>query len=175
MNTVTEETARARVNKIPDDIYIGFVDSLYIDIRGLLIAGFAMITAALISFVASRDYSLLYCTIFIGSVLIIRLIFMISHARNVPSRTIDIAHRQEAKFLLGAVLFMFSLSLWTFVAFFTTEDAFTRFFTAAITIPYAFGMWTRSFATDRGINAQIIAAFVPLAPPCWSPEAGIHG
>jgi len=65
--------------------------------------------------------------------------------------------------LVGAVLFMFSLSFWTFDAFVATDDAFTRFFTSAITIPYAFGMWTRSFATDRGINAQILVAFVPLS------------
>jgi diguanylate cyclase (GGDEF)-like protein len=55
------------------------------------------------------------------------------------------------------------LAVWTLVAFWVTDDGFTRFLTATITIPYAFGMWTRSFAIDKGTNAQILVAFVPLS------------
>ena len=150
-------------NKIPDELYIGFIDSLLIDVSGLLLAGSAMILAGVISALASHSVSLWACTAGIGLVLLLRLGFMVSHARNLPSATIQDARRRETRFLVGAVLFMLALSVWTFVAFLVTDDAFTRFFTAAITIPYAFGMWTRSFAIDRGINAQIFVAFAPLS------------
>jgi len=149
--------------RLPDGIYVGFVDSLLIEVRGLLLSGSAMILAGAISAIAARSIALWICTLFMAVILVIRWRFMHSHARNVPSATAAAARRRETIFLIGAVLFMFSLSLWTFVAFYVTDDGFTRFFTAAITIPYAFGMWTRSFAIDRGINIQIAAAFIPLS------------
>jgi hypothetical protein len=55
------------------------------------------------------------------------------------------------------------LSTWTLVAFAATDEGFVRFLAATVTVPYTFGMWTRSFALDRGINAQIVVAFVPLS------------
>ena len=157
------DRARAGGVRLPDDIYVGFIDSLLIDIRGLILAGSAMILAGAISAIAAHSIALWICTLFMALILAIRLYFMHSHARNLPSATVAAAQRRETNFLIGAVLFMFSLSLWTFVAFYVTDDGFTRFFTAAITIPYAFGMWTRSFAIDRGVNLQIAVAFVPLS------------
>jgi diguanylate cyclase (GGDEF)-like protein/PAS domain S-box-containing protein len=122
-----------------------------------------MVLAGAISAIASRSLSLWACTGLIILVLILRLYLMISHARGRPSANVLVARKRETNFLVGAVLFMLSLSVWTFVAFAVTDDGFTRFFAAAITIPYAFGMWTRSFAIDRGINAQIVVAFLPLS------------
>ena len=55
------------------------------------------------------------------------------------------------------------LSTWTLVSFVVTDDGFARFLCATVTVPYAFGMWTRSFALDRGVNAQIAVAFIPLS------------
>ncbi|MBV9290465.1 MAG: EAL domain-containing protein [Hyphomicrobiales bacterium] len=148
---------------LPDEIYIGFIDSLLVDVRGLLLAGTAMLLAGSISAAASRSLSLWACTAGIGLILLFRWRFMASHARGRPSSNAEIARRREGIFLVGAVLFMFALSMWTFVAFLVTDDGFTRFFTASTTFTYAFGMWTRSFALDRGINAQIVVAGTPLS------------
>ena len=52
--------------------------------------------------------------------------------------------------------------MWSLVAFLATDDVFPRFAAFSLTIPYAFGMWTRSYALDRGMNAQMIVAFIPL-------------
>src|SRR5271165_3871489 len=100
-------------NKIPDELYIGFIDSLLIDVRGLVLAGSAMILAGAISAIASRSVSLWACTAVIGLVLLLRLFFMVSHARDLPSVTIQDARRRETSFLVGAVLFMLALSVWT--------------------------------------------------------------
>jgi hypothetical protein len=88
---------------------------------------------------------------------------MMQHARHRPSPNIRVARRRETIFIVGTISFMALLSLWTFIAFAMTSDGFARFLTATVTINYAFGMWTRSFAIDRGSNAQLLAAFVPLS------------
>ena len=97
------------------------------------------------------------------SVLVVRIYFMLLHAKNLPSASAVQARRRETIFLGGAVAYMGVLSTWTLVTFIVTDDGFARFLSASVTVPYAFGMWTRSFALDRGMNAQIAVAFIPLS------------
>jgi diguanylate cyclase (GGDEF)-like protein/PAS domain S-box-containing protein len=93
----------------------------------------------------------------------VRACDMQRHARARPSPTVEAARRRETRFVVGAVTFMGVLSMWTLIAFAVTDDSFVRFTAITVTIPYAFGMWTRSFAIDRGTNLQALVAFVPLS------------
>jgi diguanylate cyclase (GGDEF)-like protein len=150
-------------SKMPDVLYIGFVDSLLVEIKGLILSGVAVGAAGIVAAIAANSPALWLCTALMLLVTAARLYFMRLHARNRPSANIAIARRWETIFLVGAVVYMSLLGVWTLVAFWVTDDAFARFLTATIAICYAFGMWTRSFAMDRGINAQIVVAFVPLS------------
>ena len=85
------------------------------------------------------------------------------HARDLPSANIHLARQRELTFAVGAISSIAALSLWTLAAFWVTELWFTRFLGATMTLAFAFGMLTRSFATYRGMNLQLIAAFVPLS------------
>jgi predicted signal transduction protein with EAL and GGDEF domain len=78
------------------------------------------------------------------------------------SPNIEAARRRERIFVAGATAHIALLSTWTLIAFMTTDEGFVRFLATTVTVTYAFGMWTRSFALDRGMNAQLAAAFVPL-------------
>ena len=157
---VAEEVAEKGLS---DDLYIGFVDSLLVENRSLLIACATSVAAATVAGMASNSLSLWACACLMILVSTIRLYFAHIHAQNRPSRNVLIARRRETVFVAGAVAHMFLLSSWTLVAFIVTDDGFTRFLAASVTVPYAFGTWTRSFALERGMNVQLVVAFVPLS------------
>jgi diguanylate cyclase (GGDEF)-like protein/PAS domain S-box-containing protein len=154
---------RQSANKLPDDLYIGFVDALLVDIRALIVTTIAMTTAGAAAALATGSVSLWICTSLMPILGAIRLRGDLRHARNRPSASVEIARKRETIYLIGSVSQMALLAIWTLVAFWVTEDGFVRFLTAMFTFTYAYGIWTRSFAIDRGTNAQIFAAVIPLS------------
>ncbi len=44
-----------------------------------------------------------------------------------------------------------------------TANSFAQFIGVTMTIAYAFNLMTRSYAIFRGVNQQLVAAFVPLS------------
>ena len=149
--------------ELPDELYIGFVDNLLVEVRSLFLACMASVAAALVAAIASRSVSLWACAGLMLLLSFVRMHFQLVHAKNRPSPNIEAARKREWIFVAGATAQMALLSTWTLVAFLVTDEGFVRFLAFNVTVPYAFGMWTRSFALDRGMNAQIVAAFVPLS------------
>src|SRR5580693_4038877 len=149
--------------ELPDELYIGFVDNLLVEVRSLFLASTAGVTAALVAAIASRSVSLWACAGLMLLLSFVRMHFQLVHANNRPSPNIDAARNREKIFVAGATAQMALLSIWTLVAFVVTDEGFVRFLTMTVTLPYAFGTWTRSFALDRGMNAQIAAALAPLS------------
>jgi diguanylate cyclase (GGDEF)-like protein/PAS domain S-box-containing protein len=150
-------------NRLPDALYIAFVDSLLVEIKALILSMAAVTAVGIVTAVAAQSVSLWACTALLLLVNLIRLRFMMLHGRSRPSPDVAAARYRETIFIIGAVVYMGLLATWTFVAFWVTDDAFPRVLISITTISYAFGMLTRSFAIDRGINAQILVAFVPLS------------
>jgi PAS domain S-box-containing protein len=150
-------------HELPDNLYIGFVDSLLKDVAPIFFAALAVTAIYSVAAIAARSTVLLYGAALQLLVAAIRLVFLGFHARNTPSASVLVAARQESRFAIGAICSLTALSLWTFAAFCLTDDNFTRFLGATTTISFAFGMQTRAFAIYRGINLQLVAAFVPLA------------
>jgi diguanylate cyclase (GGDEF)-like protein/PAS domain S-box-containing protein len=150
-------------NRLPDALYIAFVDSLLVEIKALILSMAAVTAVGIVTAIAAQSVSLWACTALLLLVNLVRLRFMMLHGRNRPSPDVAAARYRETIFIIGAVVYMGLLATWTFVAFWVTDDAFPRVLISITTISYAFGMLTRSFAIDRGINAQIVVAFVPLS------------
>jgi diguanylate cyclase (GGDEF)-like protein/PAS domain S-box-containing protein len=150
-------------NRLPDALYIAFVDSLLVEIQALILSMAAVTAVGIVTAIAAHSVGLWACTALLLLVNLIRLRFMMLHGRSRPSRDVAAARYRETIFIIGAVVYMGLLATWTFVAFWVTDDAFPRVLISITTISYAFGMLTRSFAIDRGINAQIVVAFVPLS------------
>ena len=149
--------------EFPDELYIGFVDNLLVEVRSLFLACTASVAAAVLAAVASGSRALWICAGLMLLLSCVRMHFQLIHARNRPSPNVATARMRENIFIAGATAHMALLSTWTLVAFAVTDEGFVRFLAATVTVPYTFGMWTRSFALDRGINAQIVVAFVPLS------------
>jgi diguanylate cyclase (GGDEF)-like protein/PAS domain S-box-containing protein len=147
---------------ISDSQYIGYVDSLLVDLRALGLTCLAAIAAGIAVAIEANSASLWICAGLMALVSVLRFYFMVLHVRSRPSATIVIARKKEMIFVVGAVTHMGLMATWTLVAFWVSDDSFTHFLPMIMSIACAFGMCTRSFAIDRGINAQILAAFIPL-------------
>ena len=150
-------------DQLPEHLYIGFVDSLLIDSKAVFFASLATTLMEMVGAVAAGSLLLCYLSTAQMFVCVIRLYFMGLHARDLPSANIQIARQRELTFAVGVISSIAALSLWTLAAFWVTELWFTRFLGATMTLAFAFGMLTRSFATYRGMNLQLIAAFLPLS------------
>jgi diguanylate cyclase (GGDEF)-like protein len=150
-------------DELPEHLYIGFVDSLLIDSKAVFFSSLAVTLTEIVGAVAAGSLLLCYLSTAQLVVCVIRLYFMGLHARDLPSANIHLARQRELTFAVGAVSSIAALSLWTLAAFWVSELWFTRFLGATMTLAFAFGMLTRSFATYRGMNLQLIAAFLPLS------------
>ncbi|THD47722.1 MAG: EAL domain-containing protein [Bradyrhizobium sp.] len=150
-------------SELPDDLYIGFVDNLLVDIGAVFFSSLVVTIIEVVAALAVKSALLWGCAAVQLLVCAVRLYFMGLHARQRPSPNVEAAHRHERMFAIGAVSSLAAVSLWTLLAFYVTDDGFTRFFAATMTTAFAFGMSTRSFAIYRGVNLQLAAAFIPLS------------
>ena len=154
---------RSAREELPGDLYIGFVDSLLVEVRSLLFACTASVAAAVVAAIASRSIALWACAGLMLLLSLVRMYFQLVHAKNRPSPNIEVARKRERIFVAGATAHVALLSCWTVVAFAISDEGFVRFLATTVTVTYALSMWTRSFAFDRGMNVQLAAAFVPLS------------
>jgi diguanylate cyclase (GGDEF)-like protein len=150
-------------DKLPDELYISFVDSLVVDTSAVFSSTLSVAAIQIVAALAARNLVLCYLAtvqLFVGSV---RLYFMHRLSLRRPIASVEIASQQELIFAIGAAATLAALSAWAFAAFCLTDDAMIRFVAATMTIAYAFGMTTRNFAIYRGSDLQILVAFVPLS------------
>jgi diguanylate cyclase (GGDEF)-like protein len=144
-------------------MYMGFVDSHLVDVRALVLASLVVIAAQCAVAFINHNILLWCCAALMALVSVMRLYFMIAHARNRPSADMKAARKREIEYAFGVMSYIAALGVWAFVTFCVTEDGFSRLLATTLAICYAFGMWTRSFAISRGNNLQILVAFVPLS------------
>jgi diguanylate cyclase (GGDEF)-like protein len=163
MASTTHSGGSARAGELPDELYIGFVDGLLADAAPVFAAALAATSMEIVAAVASRSMLLLAASAAQPAIAAVRLFYLHLHAKQLPSATVKIARRHEMSFAIGACASLTAMALWTFLAFCVTRDSFTQFLGATMTVAYAFGMLTRSYAIYRGINLQLVAAFLPLS------------
>ena len=109
-------------NRLPDALYIAFVDSLLVEIKALIMSTAAVTAVGVVTAFAANSVSLWVCVALLLLVNAIRLRFMMLHARNRPSPDVAAARYRETIFIIGAVAYMALLATWTFVAFWVTDD-----------------------------------------------------
>ena len=153
----------APTDELPDELYIGFVDGLLVDAAPVFAAALAATSMEIVAAIAAKSTLLLGASAAQPAIAAVRLFFLHRHATHLPSATVKIARGHEATFAAGACASLAAMSLWTLLSYWVTNNSFTQFLGATMTIAYAFGMLTRSYAIYRGVNQQLVAAFVPLS------------
>jgi len=149
--------------ELPDELYIEFVDGLLSDAAPILLSALTATFVEIVTAFASGSTLLLATSAVQPAIAAIRLFYLHRLAKRAPSRTVEIARRHEAAFAIGACASLAAISIWTLLSFCVTRDGFTQFCAATVTIAYAFGMLSRSYAIYRGFNLQLAAAFLPLS------------
>ncbi len=154
----------ASTGELPDAIYIGFVDGLLVDVVPVvLLSAVAVAVGELASAIAAKSLILAITAPAQLLIAAVRLHLARQHARSVPSPTVEIARMRERIFSAGALVSLTALSSWTLLAFCVTDNNFAHFTGVSMTIAYAFSLMSRSYATYRGVNGQLLGAFVPLS------------
>ncbi len=163
MTPTPQSDAPTLGDSLPDELYISFVDGLLIDAKSVFLSALAVTVIEIVGAISAG--SLLLAGLSASQLIVAagRLYFMNLHAQHLPSRTVEIARREERRFAIGAISSLTALSLWTLVAFWVTPVGFPCLLGTTMTIAYAFGMQTRSFAIYRGVAANLIAAYAPLS------------
>src|SRR5579863_6027280 len=110
--------------ELPGQLYVGFVDSLLVEVRSLFFACTASVSAALVAAVASGSVALWACAGLILLLSFVRMHFQVVHANNRPSPNIEVARWRERIFVAGATAHIALLSTWTLIAFLTTDEGF---------------------------------------------------
>jgi PAS domain-containing protein len=154
----------APTGELPDEIYIGFVDDLLTDfLPSLVLSAVAVTCGEIGAAIAAKSPILAYAAAAQPVIASVRLYFAKRHAGRVPSATVEVARKQEVIYSAGALASLSALSWWTLLAFYVTENDFARFIGVSMTTAYAFSLMSRSYAIYRGVNIQLLGAFVPLA------------
>jgi diguanylate cyclase (GGDEF)-like protein len=154
----------ASTGELPDAIYIGFVDGLLVDVVPVvLLSAVAVAIGEIASAIAARSLILAITAPAQLLIAAVRLHLARRHARSVPSPTVEIARMRERIFSAGALVSLTALSSWTLLAFCVTDNNFAHFTGVSMTIAYAFSLMSRSYATYRGVNGQLLGAFIPLS------------
>ena len=174
------QAASAPADKLPDELYISFVDSLLVDASPVFFSALSVTLIEMVAAISAGNLILCYLTAAPLAVAAIRLYFMRNLARHRPIPNIEVAGRQEFIFAIGAAATLTTISTWALVAYCVTEDPFVRVISVTMTIAFAFSMTTRNFAIYRGSTLQIIAAYVPLSAAMivgggWYPWAIVLG
>ena len=176
----TTPTKTAPDEKLPDELYINFVDGFLVDAKAAFYSALSVTFIEIVGAIAAKSTILLAAAPLQLVVCVIRLYLMDIHERKRPILKVEIARKQELMFAVGVISSLAALSLWTLLAFCVSESGFTRLLGVTMTIAYAFAILTRSFAIYRGMNFQLLAAFVPLSIALivaggWYPSAIIVG
>jgi len=154
----------APTDDLPDEIYIGFVDGLLADVVPIVLLSAVAVTCGEIAAAVAAKSPILACAA-AGQLLIAwaRLCLARRHAKNLPSPTVEVARKRERIFSAGALASLTALSSWTLLAFYVTDNNFAQFIGVSMTTAYAFSLMSRSYAIYRGVNLQLMGAFLPLA------------
>ena len=163
MASTIRSNASTPAGELPDDLYIELVDGLRSDAAPLLLSALTATSVQVVTAVACGSRLLLATSAVQPAIAAIRLFYLHRHAKQAPSSTVEIARRHEAAYAIGACTSLAAISLWTLLSFCVTRDGFTQFLGPTVTVAYAFGMLSRSYAIYRGFNLQLVAAFLPLS------------
>src|SRR6516165_9233913 len=148
---------------LPPEIYLPLVDSLFKEARTLLVGTLFVIGSVLVTYWKTGDVLILYVAIAIALVACARGYMMHTYLRQRESvTTAEIARRWEYRYGIGASIILALLSLWCYISFSRSSDAFATLVSFSMTLAYAAGIFGRNFANPRFVMLQIICTWAPM-------------
>lgn len=155
-------TQSPRSKKLPDDIYIGQVASLYAG-RGSVIMGLA--NTFLCGCVTIYETAEPIVGFIVAAFMLVGLVRQHSfvHFQKQQDRLdAERAYDWERLYTLGVSVYLFLLGAWTLSVMAVTNDPFPIVVALVATISTAYGIPIRNFAFERGTQIQTAAIAFPL-------------
>lgn len=163
MTPAAQSAATEKDRKVPTEIYIPLVDSLYKDGRTLFSGTIFIVGSVLVTYWKTGEPLLLVCAILFALVAFARGLSMRAYARVRAAVTTDeAARRWEYRYVIGAAASVLLLGVWCYIAIALTNDAFARLVSFTMTIAYVVGIFGRNFGSARFVIVQILCAWIPM-------------
>ena len=151
-----------RSKKLPDDIYIGQVASLYAG-RGSVIMGLATtFLCGCVTIYETRQPIVGFLVAAFVLVGLVRQHSFVHFQRERNQLDAERAHEWERLYTFGVSIYLFLLGAWTFAVMAVTDDPFPIIVALVATISTAYGIPFRNFAFERGTQIQTAAVAFPL-------------
>ena len=124
--------------------------------------------AALITFVLTAEFSLLFIAITMMAIMAFDVANIKLHKRLVEQNSTNVAF-WRAQYTFLSTSFMFSMGLWCFFCFTLTSDAFVHLLCISVTMGNILSLISRNFTSDRILTMQLCAVAIPvvLAIPAY--------
>lgn len=153
----------AKSDKVSDDIYLPFVETLFRDGFTLAIGIFAqsaLITLVWLNTANSAYLAVMTCLLAVGA---IRLVNMRHINAKPPAMTRAEARKRENYYILFGALHGATLGCFSLVAIYSAEDSFSETAAVCIALATATGIAGRNYGSPRMVNILIITLTLPMA------------
>ena len=150
--------------KLPPDIYISIVDSLYADARSLFI-GIATVSAAmLLAAYKTDETSYLLFAVATIAIAVLRAVDTGNfHRHRSEFKSVEQFRFWESRYVVGSAAQVALLGGWCFYAFIVIPpDAFVRLLSYSVTLGYLVGIAGRNFGSNRLVTTQSASAAIPM-------------
>lgn len=163
MKRVSPSAVGEQTRKVPTEIYIPLVDSLYKDGRTLFSGTIFIFGSVLVTYWKTGEPLLLLCALAFVLVAIVRGLSIRAYNRvRTTIKSEEAARRWEYRYVAGAAMSVLLLGLWCYTAVALTDDAFAQLVSFTMTVAYVVGIFGRNFGSARFVIVQILCAWVPM-------------
>jgi diguanylate cyclase (GGDEF)-like protein/PAS domain S-box-containing protein len=149
--------------RLEAEIYLPLVDSLFKEVRTLVIGSFIMASAIVATYIKTGELLLLSCASVFAAVAVVRLMHVQAYrASREGITTVKDARRWELGYVTGAATSVALLGTWAYTTFAATAEPYAHLVSFTMTIGYVIGVFGRNFGSPKFVLIQILCAWLPL-------------
>lgn len=153
----------SRRSALPLEVYDSVVRSLHGDVRTLIWGKIATACAALVTWYRSEQTALLYCSILIVTLAVLRSILIVRFKKNEDVRLTHAELKSaEFKYRVMSGAYVASLGILCFFSLAVTNDDLVHLIAISATLANVAGISGRNFASRKVIDAQAMGVTLPL-------------
>ena len=149
-------------DSIPKDIYASHVEALFSDAKSLFIGVVAACLSALVTGIQTDSLCISAIAIALAALGAVRLRAMKQFSLKRQSFSTAQLRIWEMWYVAGGSAHLALLGLFCLASFTLTDEPYAQLASIAIALAYLIGTPGRSFANDLLVNAQILAAGIPM-------------
>ena len=149
--------------KLPDEIYVSLVRSLFGDPKTLIVGSAGTIGAAFITALKTWQPEFFVCAASMLAVALARAVDVrVFRLRTTPDMGVAEARSWEIRYVIGASAYVLLMGLWCFLAFAATSDPGVQLLCFSIMLANMIGVAGRNFGSKLLVAVQLVCTGVPM-------------